>query len=233
MGFFEDIAQGVERTVRQGWDDLTGKTQAEEANLASAKEAEKQRNFEQGEAEKDRKFQEEMSSTAMQRGVKDLEAAGLNKNIAWMKGGASSPSGSTARGTTASQIPAKRSEAYMQMVGSALQLRRLKKDVDLATQQERILSEKAGITKAQKQLWEQVADILKVPLNKARSLPTNVTTIQEGVKDIINAKLSGTAKQAGTRFKEAKRGVFDKVKSMLHSDKELFKRIWNWRLKFR
>lgn len=71
------------------------------ANKANAKQAADAMRFSSAEAEKNRKFQAEQSASSWQRGVKDIASAGLNPALAYEKGGASSPSGSSASGVQA------------------------------------------------------------------------------------------------------------------------------------
>lgn len=73
----------------------------ESANVANAREAALNREFQSKEAQTTRDYQERMSNTAYQRSMADMKKAGLNPALAFMKGGASTPAGATPSGAQA------------------------------------------------------------------------------------------------------------------------------------
>lgn len=80
-------------------------------------------------AEKQMQFQERMSSTAYQRAVSDMRKAGLNPMLAYMQGGATSPSGASAHMSNVVQAGV---SSALEMKRQSLELQLLKAQTEIA-----------------------------------------------------------------------------------------------------
>lgn len=109
------------------------------------------------EARRDRRFQERMSSTQWQRGIADMEAAGMNPALAYQQGGASSPSGAMAQQTNVGEGSVA-SAAAVKMQAEQMAVMNLQKQKLMAeTITERNRGDVAGVeareAKARQQLY--------------------------------------------------------------------------------
>lgn len=97
---------------------------AETANTISARSSALSYEFNAREAQKTRDWQEYMSDTAHQREVRDLIAAGLNPVLSATLGGASTPSGATASGSSytgqKADVDTSMLPFYAQILGAAM-----------------------------------------------------------------------------------------------------------------
>jgi len=136
--------------------------------------------FGKRQAAKQMDFQAQQSATSYQRAVKDLKAAGLNPILAGTVGGASTPAGSMAP-----------TPQFASNVGSALQYKRLKQEINNLKAQEEKTKEETEVIKygvPARVGGSQVGDIVDKVFNKNKNINKEQSIIQKRKQKLKDKK---------------------------------------------